>query len=317
MQLKPATTVAEQIELLRGRGMYVDAPLAEQWLANVSYYRLSAYWYPARSMGADQNADAFLSGASFIDAVALYEADRKLRTLVHDGMERIEVALRTRIGAQLCESGPLAYANPANFRAEFDHAAWLLTAHSRIDRSKRHNEAIKHYAAKYEEQYPFWVLADVLDFSDVSRLYEGLRPEMQRDIADGLGLNIDYSALTRPKRRAALSNPPLARWLEQLTIVRNTCAHHARLWNKSFAPAPTNAFRTVPSLAALPQGQSERVFGVLTVMSHLLRIVSPGTSWPEKVASLIEASFAPNPMVRMGSLGVPEDWDGTFARPAS
>lgn len=29
---------------------------------------------------------------SFEDVIALYEADRKLRTLIHDGIERIEVA---------------------------------------------------------------------------------------------------------------------------------------------------------------------------------------------------------------------------------
>jgi hypothetical protein len=29
--------------------------------------------------------------------VALYEADRKLRTLIHDGMERIQVMMRTRV----------------------------------------------------------------------------------------------------------------------------------------------------------------------------------------------------------------------------
>ena len=51
--LKQATTVSEQIELLTQRGMIVDNDLAVQWLANVSYYRLSAYWYPARLVNLD------------------------------------------------------------------------------------------------------------------------------------------------------------------------------------------------------------------------------------------------------------------------
>ncbi len=310
MPLKPATTMAEQIEILRGRGMHVDDALASQWLTNVSYYRLSAYWYPARRTA--EGVDAFASGTSFSDAAALYEADRKLRTLVHDGMERIEVALRTRIGDALCATDPMAYEDPANFRSGFDHGTWLTTAKSRIERSKRRNEAIKHYTANYNGQYPFWVLAEVLDFSDVSRLYEGLQVELQRRIAEDLGISIDYSVLARAKRRSALANPPLARWLEQLSVVRNTCAHHARLWNKSFTPAPTNALKTVPSLAALPPGQSERVFGVLTMMRHLLCTISPGTTWPDKVADLIHTSFAPNPIAWLESLGIPDGWDGTL-----
>ncbi|MBS6935126.1 MAG: Abi family protein, partial [Actinomyces graevenitzii] len=46
--LKPPTSVPEQIELLRSRGMAVDDELASQWLEAVLYYRLSAYWYPLR-----------------------------------------------------------------------------------------------------------------------------------------------------------------------------------------------------------------------------------------------------------------------------
>lgn len=311
--LKPATTVAEQIEILRGRGMRVDEALAFQWLTNVSYYRLSAYWYPVRSVsGAGQHTDMFVGGTSFEDAALLYEADRKLRTLIHDGMERIEVALRTRIGSELCATDPVAYENSANFRPDFNHAAWIVTAESRVERSKKRNESIKHYTASYGERYPFWVLVEVMDFSDVSRLYEGLPAEMQRRIAEGLNININYSEMARAKRRNALANPPLTRWLEQLAIVRNSCAHHARLWNKSFAPAPTNALRTIPELSSLSSGQSERIYGVLTLMSHLLRTISPGTTWPDKVADLITTSFLTNPIVWVESLGIPAEWDGTF-----
>ncbi len=77
--LKAATTVAQQIALLRSRGLDVDEGLACQWLANVSYYRLSAYCYPAREFNAaGQRIDSFIPSTSFTDVVALYEADRKL-----------------------------------------------------------------------------------------------------------------------------------------------------------------------------------------------------------------------------------------------
>ena len=46
--LKPATIIDQQIEILRERGMALDESLARQWLANVSYYRLSGYWYSYR-----------------------------------------------------------------------------------------------------------------------------------------------------------------------------------------------------------------------------------------------------------------------------
>lgn len=100
------------------------------------------------------------------------------------------------------------------------------------------------------------------------------------------------------------------RWMEQLTIVRNTSAHHGRLWNRSFAPAPTSALRTQSGFGALPEGQSERIFGALTVVSHILRAASPGTTWPDKAAGLLISAFLPNPLVSPTALGLPAQWDG-------
>ena len=310
---KQATTITEHIERLRSRGMEVDADLARQWLSFVSYYRLSSYWYPARKQAADgSREDEFRSGTQFSDAVDLYETDRKLRSLVHDGMERIEIAMRTRVGETLTASDPLAYTKPERFRPEFDHWHLMGVFAKRISRGRRNNEAIKHYRDRYDNQYPFWVLAEVLDFSDISRLYEGMFASAQRSIAETMGVVINFDSLSKNQRSKAKRESPLVRWMEQLTIVRNACAHHARLWNKSFAPAPTAALRTQSQFAALPEGQSEQIFGALTVMANLIRVTSPGTSWPDKVTRLVHDHFLTNPLVNPRSMGLPEDWSGRF-----
>ena len=306
--LKSATTREEQIAVLRSRGMSVDDDHARQWLMNVSYYRLSAYWYPAREFNAShERVDTFVPGTSFADVVALYEADRKLRMLIHDGMERVEVTLRARLGEELCHPDPLAYTDPSQFRETFNHAGWMRTARKRIERAGRNNEAIKHYRDKYSDRYPFWVLAEVLDFADVSRLFEGLPTRSQRVIAEGLGFVMNLDALSKNQQRKVRAQSPLVPWLEQLTIVRNTCAHHGRLWNKSFAPAPTAALKTLPQFGQLPDGQSERIYGALLVMAQILRVASPGTTWSEKVRTLITREFLDNPLVTRSALGLPDD----------
>ncbi|WP_406715642.1 Abi family protein [Trueperella pyogenes] len=293
--------------------MQVDVNLANQWLKYVSYYRLSAYWYPARTLNTDgTREDTFNPGTSFNDIAALYEADRKLRALVHDGMGRIEIAMRTRVGEILIASDPLSYTDPKRFRPTFDHQSWLVTLKKRISRAGRNNEAIKHYRDNYNAQYPFWVLAEVMDFADISRAFEGLPTTDQRNIAEDLGIFIDLTALSKNQQRKAKLQSPLVRWMEQLTIVRNFCAHHARLWNKSFVPAPTAALRTQPEFAALPQGQSEKIFGALVVMTATVRVTSPDTTWPDKVTNLIRDNFLPNPLVQPAALGIPEDWTGSF-----
>lgn len=122
-----------------------------------------------------------------------------------------------------------------------------------------------------------WVLVDILDFADISIMYDGMPATAQWQIAQGLGIDVDDSLLSSNQRSKTRKNPPLARWLQQLTILRNTAAHHSRLWNKSFTPASTAALRTIPGLASLPTGQSENLYGALLLISQILQIVSPGS----------------------------------------
>ena len=244
--------------------MVVDSAQAEQWLNNVGYYRLSAYWYPARQVDPSptgRRLDQFVPGTDFANVAELYEADRKLRTLVHDGMERIEVAVRTQVVEILCAQHP---SNP---------------------------------------------VAEVLDFRDVSVLYSGLKSRDQRAVAENLDIFIDFNVLSDNQKSQVQKSHPSASWLEQLVLIRNVCAHHSRLWNRTFNPASTSFIRTNGNLSLLPPGQNERLFGALQLMSHILRKVASGTTWPLKILDLVNNAFLPNPLVGPPSLGIPASWD--------
>ncbi|WP_223875090.1 Abi family protein [Nanchangia anserum] len=293
--------------------MLIDEPLARQWLSSVSYYRLSGYWYTYRILPTPHDRrqpkrlDEFIPGTTFSEVAALYEFDRKLRTYIHDGMERIEVAMRTRIGELLVAKGALAYRDSSLFRDDFDHKSWLLTAHRRVERARKRNQAIAHYAAHYDD-YPFWVLADVLDFSDISRLYDGLHIDDQRSISTSYGFIVDPTRLTAKQKRRYYRRDPLAGWLEQLTVLRNTCAHHGRVWNRHLTPASCNAFSTIEDLSSLPRHQSDQLYGALLVMAFMLNTISPGTSWHHKLRQLINTEFLQLPGRNPEEMGFPSDW---------
>ncbi len=291
--VKPFKTIDEQIDLLRSRGLDLNDAEARQWLGSVGYYRLSGYWYPYREVDSTngQRMDQFVPEAKMEDVVRLYEFDRKLRTLIHDGVERIEVALRSRVANAIGRDGSLSYQDSSGFRPTFDHQGWLKTARRRVERAGKHNAAINHYNERYDGQLPIWVLMEVLDFSDVSKLYDGLPAKAQWDVAEQFGVSIDLGRLSGNQRQKAKRSHPLARWFEHLTVLRNTCAHHARVWNRSFVPAGTTALRTIDSLRSLPEGQSERIYGAMLVMACLLQTTSPGTTWALKVRSLVDDSF--------------------------
>ena len=66
--------------------------------------------------------------------------------------------------------------------------------------------------------------------------------------------------------------------------------------------------RTIPELASLPEGQSERLYGALCVMGLLLEVASPGTTWRGKVRDLVETSFTQIHGRRVEEMGFPESW---------
>jgi abortive infection bacteriophage resistance protein len=168
-----------------------------------------------------------------------------------------------------------------HFRPGFDHSTWRSTAQRRVDRARGRDEFVDHHYAVYGGQLPIWVLTDVLDFSDLSRLFAGLRSSDQRAIGDWFKVS-PLPTASASQRRRWRDNHPLANWLEHLTVVRNICAHHGRLWNRTLTPIGTSLrVRHLAGFAALPdrQDQVERVYGTICVITHLLDTVSPQHTW--------------------------------------
>jgi abortive infection bacteriophage resistance protein len=117
---KPYLPIPDQLALIKGRGMIIsDDALAEAYLNKIGYYRLSGYWYPYRKSTSDGSAtivsDQFRNGTKFSEIVDLYVFDKKLRLLMMDVIERIEIALRVQITLQLGKYGSHAHRGLASF----------------------------------------------------------------------------------------------------------------------------------------------------------------------------------------------------------
>lgn len=96
MSLQKPRTIDEQLRLLKTRGMNFDSEeLARACLAHISYFRLKYYWKDM--VDPDSEDEEFLESARFEDVVRRYDFDRRLRLILFDAIEVIEVALRTKI----------------------------------------------------------------------------------------------------------------------------------------------------------------------------------------------------------------------------
>ena len=89
---KSPLTFEQQADLLISRGLQADRAQLISSLKSVNYYRLTGYLYPFRM--AD---DTFKPGTTLEMVWRRYSFDRRLRVLVMDAIERVEVAVRTQL----------------------------------------------------------------------------------------------------------------------------------------------------------------------------------------------------------------------------
>lgn len=280
---KPALTFEQQMTLLQQRGVIIDdRAKAITTLGRISYYRLSAYFYPFRD-----GDEAFRPGTRFDSAVELYEFDRRLRLVVLDAIERIEVLARTRITYELAHAcDPFAHATALTFDTQFDHSEWYQGFLEELRRARE--DFVAHYRAKYDgfPRVPIWMASELMSFGTLSRMFEGMRRDHQAAVAGAFGVHW----------RVAGS------WLHALSYVRNLCAHHGRLWNRELAIKPR-----------LPSGPPEwsavnghRVFGTLCILRHLTRPCHGGEAWATSARALLREMDGKPQLQR--AMGMPVGW---------
>lgn len=96
-------TPSELVQLLQQRGLKIYNPVkAEDYIRHIGYYRLSAYFYPF--LEHPKNEHKFKPGSSFEKVMQLYRFDRKLRLLLFNEIEKIEIAVRQAIVNTVCET---------------------------------------------------------------------------------------------------------------------------------------------------------------------------------------------------------------------
>jgi len=287
-----------------------DDALAQSYLEKIGYYRLSGYSYPYRKSaivnGQRVVEDNFRDGTTFAEIVELYVFDKKLRMLVLDAIERIEIALRVQITLVLGALGPTTHRDSnflhPNFSRRIDpktgltyHAEWVRRHDDAFAKSKE--EFAKHFRRRYPgEDPPLWIGAEVWDFGAMSILYSGMRKSEQTAVAMVFGVP---------------SFQIMETWLRFLNVTRNICAHHSRLWNKASAVQPKWPTRAdCPHLGhidGITHAQT-RVYGSLCICAYLLRSINPTSNWRERLKRLI-AEFPNSKIVSLQSAGFPNGWD--------
>ncbi len=229
---KTVKTDAEHIELLRARGLQIDDEArAHRYLRQIGYFRLSGYLaaFEQGTQPSGARDHTLRPGSTFDHILDLYVFDRKLRLLIMEALERVEVALRSAWANALARDadeqtgasgGAHAWLDPRRTDGSVDSLNLIASGARKLSESEE--TFAKHYRETYSAPHfpPVWALVETLSFGELSRwLKHTASTDVKKAVAEALGLQDQQLA---------------HRVVEALSYVRNVCAHHNRCWDRLF-----------------------------------------------------------------------------------
>jgi len=285
---KPFLPYQDQMSLLKERGMlFKDENKALHLLERIGYYRLSGYWYP---LLANKQNHIFKLGANFETAFNLYKFDRELRKMLSAEIEKIEVAIRSKMAYELSIAhNPFWIENINLFSSERNFQEILSKINEEYERS---NEKFIHaFKSKYSNPLPpSCIILEIASFGTLSRLYSNLKPsKTKRDIAKSF----------------ALPDVVFDSWLHSLACVRNMCAHHCRVWNNLIKIRPLSPRKPKNNWLVNIPINSDCVYYALSMIIYFLNVINPNHTFKQKVKAL----FLKYPNVDRAAMGFPTNWD--------
>ena len=114
-----------------------------------------------------------------------------------------------------------------------------------------------------------------------------------------------YPLLQMPKEQHRYKpNTTFESWLTIVTLTRNSCCHHARVWNKQNTIRPMIPNRMTGNWITLPT-DALRIYFNLCIIKYFLNIISPNNDMKSKMDALLSAY----PSIDTAAMGFPRGWE--------
>jgi abortive infection bacteriophage resistance protein len=283
---KAALSAQALLAKLKSRGLVVaNDNLALKYIGYVGHYRLKGYWHQL----IDRASGNFFPGTSLEQIVNRYECDRKIRAVILESIERLEVAVRTTICNHLSlRYSPHWYLDLQVFlpTKSFGMGQMLSRIEQEVGRSNQ-KEFIASYYSNYGDPYlpPGWAMSECVTLGMWSRTFSILRdPLDQKAISAKFGIT-QVEVFTS--------------WLHTLTVLRNMAAHHDRFLGCKLGVSPTNYKKRGIKFA-----DNKSVYAALTMIHILLDAIGFNGAFKQRIAD-IETRYGSG---LFQTLGFPHDW---------
>ena len=289
---KPPISISEQILTLKKRGLIIDdISFAEKILSEISYFRFAAYLRPMEN---DKITHQFKDNSLFENAVRLYEFDAELRKIIFNAIQHIEVSVRAKVIHNFSmKYGPFWFMNEVLFREKSKYIDNFKCVIREVERSKE-DYILEHYRKYDNPPYPpAWKTLELCSFGTLSKLY------------------CNFSDNKIKKEIAHQFNVPnhivLESWLRSLALLRNYCAHHARLWNRLFNAGPQMNVKLRGSWILYQNVNPNKLYALLCCMAYCLDNLSLGKGKDFKCQ--LKKELSSHPSIDINAMGFTKNWE--------
>lgn len=287
---KEPLSYQEQLDLLISRKLsVVNKEKALHLLENLSYYRLSGYFYP--QLKEPKNKHIFKENSSFESAFNMYKFDRELRIFLSSNIEKIEISFRAKLTYILSHRyDAFWYTYDKLFKNQVKHSASIASLKKSI------NDSTEDFVIQYRKNYinnylPSWMALEIVTFTHLSVVYENLKDTRAKsEIADYFGVKYQI----------------LENWLKLLTYSRNICAHHSRFWNRALSLKASKITTDLDYPFINTKGvPKNKAFMYISIVKYLIDRVNPKNNFKKNLLELFEKY--PN-IDYEKSMAFPESW---------
>jgi abortive infection bacteriophage resistance protein len=267
-------TYEKQIDKLKELGFLIEnSQEAEEFLSQVSFYRLSGYFQTFETV-----RNAFTSNLSFKTIVGIYEFDEQLRNALALVIGQIEIQVRTAISEfHSTKYDAFGYLDEHYFLPKFNHTEFIEQVEKQL---KKHRK-------NWDKPVPIWEAIEVFTMGMLSSFYARMPTADRHKVAE----------------RVFVREHQLNSWLQALTSIRNMCAHYDRIYGVRF--------HQIPRLPSFYNAYADPEEQTLFKQIFMLKLIhcNQHSKWNRGfLAILIALIMKYYEYINLNQLGFPDDW---------
>lgn len=283
--MKSATTIDQQLILIKGRGLCIGCDQeVTSFLERNNYFRLHIYF--KKFVIPDH---PFINGTDFSTIKNFYLNDSWLRNAIFHLLEPIEICARSALSQYLgTKYGSDVFDHPEFYNNSDRYGNLRRIFNSQIrNRENKKDPVVLNYIKRHQGKFPIWIVVEYHSFNNLSCHFHLLSREDQKNIARFF--NVDEELLES--------------WLYSLSELRNICAHHGYLFRRTHKIAPK-----VENHIGWQYG-NDNLFALFLAIKKL----SEKRIWDEFTIELNKRQISQVDF-NLSDYGFPDDWQEYFKK---